>query len=264
MPAAKIESLAKELRVAEETCTPIEPLTARHPDLQVGDAYEIQTVNVELKLAGGDRVLGHKIGLTSLAMQQQLGVDQPDYGRLLGSMAVENGGVVGIDALIAPRVELEIAFLLGRALEGPGVTVADVLTATEAVFPSLEVIDSRIVDWRIGLVDTIADGASSARFVMPSRLTPLRGIDLRLVGGIREVNGRLTSWSSGAAALGDPAVCAAWLANALAGYGSRLEAGEVILSGALDKAVPVRAGDVVRAEFDRLGGTTVRFDGAPG
>ena len=258
--AEVIQSVAKELRTAEAERCPVAPVAARFGDLSLADAYAVQLANVELRLGAGDRVVGRKIGLTSLAMQTQLGVDQPDYGHLLASMAVPNGGAVTTGELIAPRIELEVAFLLGRGLEGPGVTVADVLTATEAVFPSLEIIDSRIADWKIGLVDTVADNASSGRFVMPSRLTPVRRLDLRLLGGIMEINGVLTSWSCGAAALGDPAACVAWLANALAPYGGRLEAGEIVLSGALDKSVPVKAGDVVRAEFDRLGSASVRFE----
>ena len=258
--AEAIQSVAKELRTAEEQRAPVAPVADRFGALTVADAYAVQQANVERKLAGGDRIVGRKIGLTSLAMQTQLGVDQPDFGHLLASMAVPNGGAVVTAALIAPRVELEIAFLLGRALAGPGVTAADVLVATEAVFPSLEIIDSRIADWRIGLVDTVADNASSGRFVMPSRLTPVRDLDLRLVGGVMEINGVLTSWSCGAAALGDPAACVAWLANALAPYGGRLEAGEIVLSGALDKSVPVTVGDVVRADFDRLGSAGVRFE----
>jgi 2-keto-4-pentenoate hydratase len=232
----------------------------RFGPLTLADAYAVQQANVEWKLAAGDRIVGRKIGLTSLAMQTQLGVDQPDFGHLLASMAVPNGGVVTTSELIAPRIELEIAFLLGRGLAGPGVTSADVLPATEAVFPSLEIIDSRIADWKINLVDTVADNASSGRFVLPSRLTPVRDLDLRLVGGIMEINGVLTSWSCGAAALGDPAACVAWLANALAPYGGRLEPGEIVLSGALDKSIPVKSGDVVRADFDRLGAAGVRFE----
>jgi 2-keto-4-pentenoate hydratase len=258
--AEAIGSVAKELRTAEEHRSPVAPVAARFGELTVGDAYAVQQANVELKLAAGDRIVGRKIGLTSLAMQTQLGVDQPDFGHLLASMAVPNGGAVVTAELIAPRIELEIAFLLGRGLAGPGVTTTDVLAATDAVFPSLEIIDSRIADWKIGLVDTVADNASSGRFVMPSRLTPVRDLDLRLLGGVMEINGVLTSWSCGAAALGDPAACVAWLANALAPYGGRLEPGEIVLSGALDRSVPVHAGDIVRADFDRLGSAGVRFE----
>ena len=257
--AEVIQSIAKELRTAEEQRSPVAPVAGRFGPLTVADAYAVQLANIDLRRSAGDRVLGRKIGLTSLAMQTQLGVDQPDYGHLLASMGVANGGAVTTAELIAPRIELEIAFLLGRTLEGPGVTVADALAATEAVFPSLEIIDSRIADWKIGLVDTVADNASSGRFVMPSRLTPVRDLDLRLLGGVMEINGVLTSWSCGAAALGDPAACVAWLANALAPYGGRLEPGEIVLSGALDKSVPVKVGDVVRADFDRLGSAGVRF-----
>ena len=258
--AEAVQSVAKELRTAEDERAPVAPVATRFGELTLADAYAVQQANIELKLAGGDRIVGRKIGLTSLAMQTQLGVDQPDFGHLLASMAVPNGGAVRTAELIAPRIELEIAFLLGRTLEGPGVTAADVLSATEAVFPSLEIIDSRIADWQIGLVDTVADNASSGRFVLPSRLTAVRNLDLRLVGGIMEVNGVLTSWTCGAAALGDPAAAVAWLANALAAYGTRLDAGRIVLSGALDKSVPVKAGDVVRADFDRLGSTSVSFE----
>ena len=253
-------AIAEQLEDAWVAGAPVEPLTDTVPGFDVSDAYRVQDAWTDLRVEAGETIVGRKIGLTSLAMQTQLGVDQPDYGHLLASMGVANGGAVTTAELIAPRIELEIAFLLGRTLEGPGVTVADALAATEAVFPSLEIIDSRIADWKIGLVDTVADNASSGRFVLPSRLTPARDLDLRLVGGIMEINGVLTSWSCGAAALGDPAACLAWLANALAAYGGRLEAGDIVLSGALDKSMPVKPGDVVRAEFDRLGSASVRFE----
>lgn len=253
-----IQTLAKEFRAAEETRSAIAPIRDR-ADLTVADAYAIQQVNVEAKLGAGDRVVGRKIGLTSLAMQAQLGVDEPDYGHLLASMGVENGGEVACAELIAPRVELEIAFLLAGPLEGPGVTIADALAASDAVFPSIEIIDSRIADWDIKLVDTVADNGSSGRFVLPSRLTPVRDLDLRLIGGVMDVDGQLTSWSCGAAALGNPAACVAWLANAVSAYGGRLEAGDIVLSGALDKSVPIGPGSVVRADFDRLGSAVVRF-----
>jgi 2-keto-4-pentenoate hydratase len=255
-----IVSLAKELRIAEETGHAVEPLSERHPELTVDDAYAVQLENVRARLGGGDRVVGHKAGLTSVAMQRQLGVDEPDFGHLLASQGVGNGGVVDAGRLLQAKVELEIGFLIGAPLEGPGVTVADILAVTTGVFPTLEIIDSRIADWRIRLVDTVADAASGARFVLPSRVTPLAGLDLRVLGGIMEVNGRLSSWSCGAAALGDPLLCVAWLANLLARYGGRLEPGHVVLSGALAAAVPVAAGDVVTATFDRLGTASVRFD----
>src|SRR2546421_705080 len=229
--AEVIQSVAKELRTAEEQRSAVAPVASRFGDLTVADAYAVQLANIDRRLAAGDRIVGRKIGLTSLAMQSQLGVDRPDYGHLLASMAVPNGGAVTTAELIAPRIELEIAFLLGRGLEGPGVTTADALAATEAVFPSLEIIDSRIADWKIGLVDTVADNASSGRFVMPSRLTPVRDLDLRLLGGIMEINRGLTSWSCGAAALGDPAACLAWLANSLAPFGGRPRGRGNLLSG---------------------------------
>src|SRR5258705_1904299 len=252
------QSVAKELRTAEEERSPVAPVAGRFGDLTVADAYAVQQANIDLRLAAGDRILGRKIGLTSLAMQAQLGVDQPDCGHLLASMAVPNGGAVTTAELIAPRIELEIAFLLGRSLEGPGVTTADALAATEAVFPSLEIIDSPIADWKIGLVDTVPANASSGRFVMPSRLTPVRDLDLRLLGGVMEINGVLTSWSCGAAALGDPAACVAWLANALAPYGGPRAPGGIVLSRAPHKSGSLRAGEPVGGDVHRAPSAGVR------
>ena len=259
MDTIKVEDLAAELLQAWEKRVPVDPLTERFPSLTVAQAYEIQLALVRRRLAGGRRVVGKKIGLTSKAMQDLLGVHEPDYGHLLDDMVVPNGEAIAVSRLLQPRCEGEIAFLLKRDLAGPGVTVADVLAATEAVMPALEIVDSRVRDWRIKIQDTVADNASSALLVLGDRLTPVQGLDLRLVGMVLEKNGQVMSTGAGAAVLGHPAAAVAWLANKLGEFGVALKAGEVVLSGALTAALPIAAGDAFRAEFDRLGSAAVRF-----
>ncbi len=254
-----IEALADELAQAQEQRVAVEPLLARYPDLTVTQAYHIQMVGIEKRLKNGRRVVGKKIGLTSKAMQDVFGVFEPDYGHLLDDMVVLNGQPVAANQMLQPRCEAEIAFLLKRDLEGPGVTVADVLAATEAVLPALEIIDSRIVDWKIKLQDTVADNASSAFIVLGNAMAPVHGLDLRLVGMVYEKNGQILSTGAGAAVLGHPATAVAWLANKMHEFDVALKAGEVILSGALAAASPVAAGDYFRAELDRLGSVSVYF-----
>jgi 2-keto-4-pentenoate hydratase len=253
--------IADRLWQAELDRTPIEPITDSHPGLTVEDAYAIQTVNVQRRVAAGRVIRGRKVGLTSGAMQQLLGVDEPDFGVLLDDMFVEDGADVDLQTLLQPRVEAEIAFVLARDLTGPGVTTTDVLTATAGVLPAIEIVDSRIAEWRIQLVDTVADNASSGRLVIGGRLTPVTAVDLRLIGMLFYRNGVPIDSGAGAAALGNPAYCLAWLANKLGELGSGLQAGDIVLPGALHRMVPVRPRDVFRAEFARLGAVTVRFAG---
>jgi 2-keto-4-pentenoate hydratase len=251
--------LAKELLTAEETMTPVAPITARIPELTIEEAYGIQLAGVNEKLKAGRRIVGKKIGLTSKAMQKMLGVDVPDYGHLLDDMLVADGETCPRERLILPRVEGEIAFVLKDSLRGPGVTAADVLRATEGVRASIEVIDSRIKDWKIGLPDTIADNASSARFVLGSKMLPVDDLDLRLIGMVMEKNGEVVATGAGAAVWGHPAASVAWLANCLSAYGIELKAGEVILSGAVTAALDAVAGDVFDVTFDRLGLVRLQF-----
>ena len=192
-------------------------------------------------------------------MQQQLGVDQPDYGPLLSGHVVEPGGTVTIGDLIAPRVEAEIAFVLDKPLKGPGIEPADVLAAGAAVAASIEIIDSRIANWKIKLPDTIADMASSARIVVSADRYRLEDLDLPAERAVMELNGEAVSEGLGAAVLGDPVAAVAWAANTLGRLGITLEAGHIIMPGAMHASVPVSAGDVVRARFDRLGPVTVQF-----
>ncbi len=257
----ELEHCVEALSTAVSDCRPIEPLTASQPGLTVADAYSVQAAGIERRLREGRVIRGRKAGLTSAAMQQALGVDEPDFGVLLDDMFVEDGGEIALGRLLQPRVEAEIGFVLERDLEGPGVTAYDALRATAGVLACIEVIDSRIADWRIGLVDTIADNASSGLVVSAGRLVPAAAHDLRLVGMAFYRNGELVDTGAGAAVLGNPARCVAWLANKLSEFGTRLRAGELVLAGALHKAVSVEPGDVFRAEFNHLGAVTTRFHG---
>lgn len=251
--------LADRLWKAEVDREPTEPITDTSADLTIADAYAIQTHNIERRVAAGALIRGRKVGLTSRATQQQLGVDEPAFGVLLDDMFVEDGDEIPLDTLVQPRVEAEMAFVMGTDLTGPGVTTTDALTAIGGVLPAIEVVDSRITDWRIRLVDTVADNASSGRVVVGGRLTPVADLDLRLVGMLFHRNGAPIDSGAGAAALGNPARCVAWLANKLAAVGTGLRRGDIVLSGALHRMVPVRPGDVFRADFAHLGSVTARF-----
>lgn len=254
-----VPEAARTLYQAEMDRVPVAPLVEGYPDLSVKDAYQIQLSVIELKKAKGAKVVGKKTGLTSKAMQQMLGVNEPDFGHLLDTMLVKDHQPISVKELIQPKVEPEIAFVLARDLKGPGVSPQDVLEATRAVAPSLEIIDSRIRDWRIRLVDTIADNASSGRVVLGDTWVSPQELDLRLIGMVFQKNGDVVGTGAGAAVLGHPAAAVAWLANTLAEYGFSLHADEVILPGALCGTVGVAAGDEVTATFDRLGSVSVRF-----
>lgn len=257
--AALLDSVAALLAGAWRDRRPIPQLSATYPDLTPADAYAIQQRVVAGHLADGAEIVGWKIGLTSLAMQRQLGVDQPDYGPILDGWMVPSGGSVATSELIAPRAEAEIAFILAEPLRGPGVTTDDVRRATLAVAPAIEVIDSRIADWKLTLVDTVADLASSARVVLGDSRQPIDDLDMRLVGVVFEQDGEVAATGAGAACLGDPLAAVAWAANRLSELGVTLEAGHVIMPGALHASVPARAGSSFRARFDRLGDVSVRF-----
>lgn len=252
-------SLAEALWTAERDHVPIAPLTDDHPDLTVEDAYAIQTINIERRVGEGRLIRGRKVGLTSAPMQQLLGVDEPDFGVVLDDMFIEDGDAIPMDTLLQPRVEAEVAFIMGDDLAGPGVTTSNALAAIAGALPAIEIVDSRVRDWKIKLADTIADNASSGRLVVGGNLTPVAGLDLRLVGVAVSRNGQVVDTGAGAAALGNPARCVAWLANKLAGFGTALHAGDVILPGAVHKMIAVEAGDVFRAEFAHLGAVTARF-----
>lgn len=254
-----IQALSQELLTATRTAVAVDPLTERYPGLDAADAYAIQTATVETLVRGGDAIVGWKVGLTSLAMQRLLGVHEPDYAPILASALLPDGGSLPADRLIAPRVEAEIAFRLRAPLTGPGVTVEEVLAATESVSPALEIVDSRLRDWRIRLVDTVADLASCARIVVSEERIPIGDLDLRLIGVVLDDDGEVAATGAGAACLGHPAAAVAWTANVFGAFGATLEAGQIVMPGAVHAAVPMRAGHTYRARFDRLGDVSVRL-----
>lgn len=239
---------------------PIQPFTDADPDLTPAQAYDIQRHFVDALLTdSGGAVVGYKIGLTSLPMQRMLGVDQPDYGPVLSSMVHSDGVPLRLEDFIAPRIEAEIALVLGDGLAGPGVTREQAATAVRGATPALELVDSRIADWRITLADTIADLASCGAVVLGEPLVPIDGFDPRLTGMVVSRNGQLVDTGAGAAALGDPIAALAWLANTLANHDAALDEGHVVMTGSLHTAFEPQPGDEVLAEFDRLGTVSCRF-----
>jgi 2-keto-4-pentenoate hydratase len=248
-PGALHRRFSEALLHARDTRTPIAPLTDSDPGLTIGDAYAIARIGIAADLAAGARPVGHKIGLTAVAVQRQLGVDQPDYGALLDTMAIADGATIDAGDYIAPRIEVELAFRLGSALPGPEVTADDVRAATEAVHPSFELVDSRIADWKITLVDTIADRASSGGYVIGDAAAGVDELDLTAVAVELERNGEVVHTGRSDAVLGDPCVAVAWLANAVSLLGEPLQAGEVVLSGAITAMLSLAAGDSYRARF---------------
>jgi 2-keto-4-pentenoate hydratase len=218
----------------------------------------VQEHLIKMLVADGERIGGYKVGLTSKPMQQMLGVTSPDYGPVFSSTVHASGAEIPLNWFIAPRIEAEIVFVLGERLAGPGVTVADANRATAGVAAAMEIIDSRIAGWRIKLADTVADLASGGAVAISGRIVPLAGLDTRLIGMVLTRNGELIDTGAGAAALGDPLTVVAWLANTLGEHGIALQPGHLVMTGSLHAAVPLAAGDVFQAEFDRLGAVTVR------
>jgi 2-keto-4-pentenoate hydratase len=261
--AVDTEALARRLDEAWENRKPIAPLSESDGLEDVEQAYEIQTRWSELRLRNrGERIIGRKIGLTSFAMQEQLGVDEPDYGSLWDSRYFPaKGGRAQMPAepFLQPFLEGELAFLIGRPLAGPGVTLQEALAATEALAVAVEVVDSRIEDWNIKLPDTIADNASYGAFTTGPWSRSLREADLRTVGMLINQNGSRVTEGMGAASLGHPARAVAWLANKLASFGTRLEPGDIVLSGSLGNAIPAQQGDVFVLEAHGQPPLTVSF-----
>ena len=237
----------------------VDPLTDRHPELTVEDAYAVQQRLIARRLQDGETVVGKKIGVTSAAVMNMLGVFQPDFGWLLSGMVYGEGAAIALDSLIQPKAEGEIAFELKKDLMGPGVGNADVLAATECVMPCFEIVDSRIRDWKIKIQDTVADNASCGVFVLGDRAVSPRKLDLYACGMVLEKNGEVIGTGAGAAALGSPINAVAWLANTLGRLGIPLKAGEVVLSGALAAMSPCARGDAFRVSIGGLGSASVRF-----
>ncbi|BEL08374.1 2-keto-4-pentenoate hydratase [Actinoplanes sichuanensis] len=256
---AEIEALADRLRDAERDRAPIPPLVTESPGLTADDAYAIQLHNIRRRSAA---IVGHKVGLSSKAMQEMMGVDEPDYGHLLADMRLSEEVAVDTGRFCYPRVEIEVAFLLGADLPGKGCTEDDVLAATAAFAPSIELIDSRIVDWRISLADTIADNASSAGFVVGAQRVPPKEIDPRGIAAVLWRGDEQVAAGRSDAVLGNPVTAVAWLARKVARFGVRLKAGHLILPGACARAVDARPGDEFRAEFSGLGDVRLAFAAA--
>ncbi len=254
-----VATKAQALYDARRTRTPIAPFTDTEPHLTIDDGYAVQQALIPLLLADGDEVVGYKVGLTSKAMQRLIGVDCPDFGPVLSSTRYGNGAAIPIERFIAPKLEAEISFVMGEPLAGPGVTREDALAAIAGAVASIEIVDSRIADWRINLADTVADLASNGAYAAADTPISLEGIDTRLIGMVLSRNGEVIDTGAGAAALGDPIAVVAWLANVLGERGISLLPGHLVMTGALHAAVPMAVGDRFRAEFDRLGAIEVEI-----
>ncbi len=252
------KDLAQMLFNANETKEPIEAMTALKDGLTVDDAYEIQLINVNKNLASGEVISGKKIGLTSLGMQKLLGVDEPDYGHLYKSMYIKDGQIPK-NLVLQPKVEAEIAFVLKEDLQGPGITIEDVVRATDYVVAAFEIVGSRIKDWKIKLVDTISDNASSGCYVLSDKKCSLTDFDIKAENMKFYKNGQLANEGNATEVMGNPVYSVAWLANKMSEYGVELKKGEVILSGALTAALEAVDGDEFEAVFDHLGPVKVVF-----
>lgn len=254
-----IQQAAVALMEAEKAKKPINPFTSSTEAISVDDAYQIQITQIRHKVDNGAKIVGKKIGLTSKAMQEMLKVDQPDYGHILNDMVYEDGETISLNQYIQPKIEFEIAFVLNKDLKGPNVTIQDVFEATEYVVPTLEIIDSRIKDWEIKFEDTVADNGSSAGAVIGKQTAEIHHLDLAKVEMKVYRNGEFLDSAVGAAVMDHPANAVAWLANSLSIYGISLHKGEVILAGALSKAIPIEAGDIFTAEFAGIGSVSASF-----
>ncbi len=251
--------VAADLARAERDRVAVSPLVDRYPGIDVVDAYEIQLLNIQRRLKAGAKVVGHKVGLSSKAMQQMMGVDEPDYGHLLAEMEVFEDTPVDTSKYLLPRVEVEVGFVLGADLPGEDCTEADVLAATVAYAPSIELIDSRIKDWKIGLADTISDNASSAGFVLGKQRVAPTDIDIKAIDAVLTRNGEVIAEGRSDAVLGDPVIAVAWLARKVATFGVRLKKGDIVLPGSCTRAIDARPGDEFHAEFSGLGSVRLRF-----
>lgn len=254
-----IADLAEVLENAELEARAVAQISLSYPEITEGDGYAIQHEIRRRKQARGTKIVGIKVGLTSRAKMKQVGVDQPSYGFLADYFAVNDGDRIAIEGLIHPRVEPEIAFVLKRALEGPGCHIGAVLAATDFVMPALEVIDSRYENFKFDFPSVVADNSSSARFVLGGRCRPLEDIDLRTIGLVLEKNGAPFAFGAGAAVLGHPAAAVAMVVNLLARRGEGLPAGALVMTGGATEAVPVAAGDFVQLRTQSLGSVSVGF-----
>ncbi|MCV7030239.1 2-keto-4-pentenoate hydratase [Mycobacterium sherrisii] len=258
MTSDVITAAADKLWAAQRDRVPIAPLTQLYRGVDVGTAYGVQQANLQRRLQLGATLIGHKIGLTSASMQQLLGVNEPDYGFIVDDMVISTP-TVDIKWFCAPRVEPEVAFLLHKALRGPGVSAADVRKSTEAVAVALEIVDSRIADWKLTLADTVADNASSGAIVLGEWAPYTEALALPQATATLTLNGNVIESGTGDAVMGDPAAAVAWLANALAEFGTELSPGQLVMSGSFTSAAFVHAGDIATATISGLGTVSLRF-----
>jgi len=258
-PEDAVERIADRLLEAEDNRAPIDAITVQYPRMTTDDAYRIQLKLIEKRKKRGEVVIGKKIGLTSKAMQQLLGISEPGYGHLTDRMVVLEGLPIRVSELIQPMVEAEIAFVLKEDLKGPGVLVSDVVRATECIMPALEIVDHRIESDGRRIEDLVAENAGTGRVVFSGKMSSIADVDLRYVGLVFEKNGDVISTAAGAAVLGNPVQAVAWLANKLSRYGVSLIAREVVISGSLVAATRVGPGDSVKATFDRFGSVAAKF-----
>jgi 2-oxopent-4-enoate/cis-2-oxohex-4-enoate hydratase len=259
--ANRLDQLASTLWEARTTRKACKPPGELAPGLTLKDAYAVSRRIFERKLSQGSRSIGRKIGLTSLAVQTQLGVKEPDFGYLTSEMRLENKGTLPAGSLLQGKAEGEVAFVLGKSLKGPGITPADVMAATDHVIACIEIIDSRVENWKIKIEDTVSDNASSAFFVLGSEKKKLSEIDLRLAGMKLTRNGQIESTGVGAACLDHPMNAVAWLANTLGSLGDTLSAGDIVLSGAYGPVVPFQEGDSVTVAISGLGEVSCTYAG---
>lgn len=257
--ALHLSRFAAELLAATETRLPVSPVRGRMEGMTQQDAYDIQNLQLQQHIATGRVLAGRKVGLTSSAMQKQLGVDSPDFGFFFEDMVHSDDAVIPASAFISPKVEPEFGFVLGKTLQGPGVTLQEAIAAIEAVYPAIEIIDSRIADWDIRLVDTVADNASCGAIAVGSVPLDVSPKDLAAVTCSLLIDGHITGTGTGADVLGHPVAPLAWLANTLGEQGVALEAGQLILPGSFTKAMPVVANSTATADFGDLGSLTIHF-----
>jgi 2-keto-4-pentenoate hydratase len=251
--------LAAALAQAERSRVAMSPMTDTYADIDVVDAYEIQLLNIRQRVAEGARVVGHKVGLSSEAMQKMMNVDEPDYGHLLDDMEVFEDKPVLTSKYLLPRVEVEVGFVLADDLPGAGCTEDDVLAATAAFAPAIELIDTRITNWQVKLCDTIADNASSAGWVLGKERVSPKDVDIRGIDAVLKCNGEVLGEGRSDAVLGNPVTAVAWLARKVDQFGVRLKAGDVVLPGACMRAFDAKPGDDFVAEFAGLGSVHLSF-----
>ena len=260
MDGNEIITLAEELYNAQINCVPVTALSDRYPDITIDDSYEIAMEVVNIKKAHGLSVIGKKIGLTNKAIRDQIGVHEPDYGIITSEGILTDGGVLEMERLIAPRAEPEIAFIMDRDITPDQFPLkpCDICYATRGIAAAIEIVDSRFIDWKIRIQDTIADAASYAAFVLSGRIVPIDSLDLSIIGMCAFKNGELVHASCSGNVMGNPLNSMTWLVNTLLSRGLSLKAGEVVLSGSFTPVFSIGAGDSIYIKFDHLGDISIR------